>query len=315
MNKISVVVPCYNEEETIKIFHKEFFNRTASMKQVDFELIFVNDGSKDKTIKKIKDVAKKDKRVKYISFSRNFGKEAAMYAGLKATTGDYVAIMDVDLQDPPEMLQEMYELIKKEKYDCVAARRFTRKGEPKLRSMFARMFYKLINKVSETEIVDGARDFRLMTRQMCNEILKLSEKNRFAKGLLNWVGFNTYWLKYENVERVAGSTKWNFWKLFKYAIEGIISFTVAPLNIPFVFMGLFAVTFVVFLMLSLINLSNVFFAFLYGIFSFISLFASLLLLCLGVIGLYLSRTYKEIKNRPIFVVKETNILGGVDNEK
>ena len=208
MKKISVVVPCYNEEEALPIFQEEITKVAKEIENSEFEFLFINDGSKDKTLEELKKLSKQDERVRYISFSRNFGKESAMYAGLKESTGDYVVIMDVDLQDPPKLLIEMYNTLEQKEYDCVATRRVTRKGEPKIRSFFARMFYKIINKISKTEIIDGARDFRMMTRQMVNAILEMSEYNRFSKGIFGWVGFNTKWLEYENVERVAGKTKW-----------------------------------------------------------------------------------------------------------
>ena len=234
---ISVIIPCYNEEESLPHFIKEMNKIMDEMKKVKFELIFVNDGSKDNTLEILKSMAKEDKRVKYISLSRNFGKEPSMLAGLEKSSGDYVAIMDADLQDPPSLLIEMYKGITEEGYDCVGLRRTTRKGEPKIRSFFAECYYKLINKISETEIVNGARDYRLMTRQMVNSILELQENNRFSKGIFSWVGYNTKWLDYENVERVAGTTKWSFIKLFKYSIESIVAFSTFPLIIS-IFVGL-----------------------------------------------------------------------------
>lgn len=251
MDKISVVVSCYNEQEALPLFYEEITKVANQLKETEFEFIFVNDGSKDKTLEVIKSFRKKDERVKYISFSRNFGKEAAMYAGLKKATGDYISIMDADLQDPPKLLIEMYDTLKQKEYDCVATRRVTRKGEPPIRSFFARMFYKLINKISKTEIVDGARDFRLMTRQMVDAILSMEEYNRFSKGIFGWVGFNTKWIEYENVERAAGETKWSFWKLFKYSIDGIIAFSTAPLvistimGILFCFIAFILIVFIV----------------------------------------------------------------------
>ena len=229
MEKISIVVPAYNEEESIPYFYEEINKEFKELKQ-ELELIFVDDGSKDKTLDVIKGLTK-DKRVKYVSFSRNFGKEAAMWAGLNASTGDYVTIMDSDLQDPPSLLKEMIRLIKEEGYDIVGTRRVTRKGEPVIRSFFARMFYKIINKMSKVEMVDGARDFRLMTRQVVNSVLSLKEYNRYSKGLFSFVGFKTKWLEYENIQRVAGETKWSFWKLLLYAIDGIVAFTTIPLTI------------------------------------------------------------------------------------
>ena len=225
---ISIIVPCYNEQEALPIFYSTIKPILEKL-PLDHELVFVDDGSKDNTAKLLKEYAEKDEKVKYVIFSRNFGKESAMYAGLENCKGDYVAIMDADLQDPPEKLQEMYDLIINAGYDCVATRRVTRKGEPKIRSWFARQFYKLINKWSQTEVVDGARDYRLMKRSMVDSILSMKEYNRFSKGIFSWVGYKTKWLEYENIERCAGETKWNFKKLFVYAIEGIIAFTLAPL--------------------------------------------------------------------------------------
>ena len=227
--KISVIVPCYNEEQAIPYFYEEIKKISSKMNKLDFEYIFVNDGSSDNTLDIVKEYAKEDDRVRYVSFSRNFGKEAAMLAGLRHSEGDYVTLMDADLQDPPKLLIEMYDLIKKEGYDCVGTRRVTRKGEPPIRSMFARAFYKIINKMSKTEMVDGARDYRLMTRQVVDAIISMDEYNRYSKGIFSFVGFKTKWLEYENVERVAGETKWSFWKLFIYALEGITAFSTVPL--------------------------------------------------------------------------------------
>ena len=230
MKKISLVVPCYNEQEVIELFYDEIQKIKKDFKNVSFEIIFVNDGSKDKTLDLMRELSKNDD-VRYVSFSRNFGKEAAMYAGLEASTGDYVAIMDADLQDPPALLKEMYEILESKEYDSVATRRVTRKGEPVIRSFFARLYYKIINKISKTEIVDGARDFRLMTRQMVDSVLSLKEYNRFSKGIFSWVGYRTKWLEYENIERAAGETKWSFWKLFLYSLESIVAFSTVPLSI------------------------------------------------------------------------------------
>ena len=308
MKKLSIVVPCYNEEEAIPYFYEEINKVSKEMKN-DFEFIFVNDGSKDKTIDIVKDLSKKDKRVKYIHFSRNFGKEAAMLAGLELSSGDYVTIMDADLQDPPSLLPEMVRLIEEEDYDCVGTRRVTRKGEPPIRSFFARMFYKIINKMSKVEMVDGARDFRLMTRQMVNSILELKEYNRYSKGLFSFVGYNTKWLEYENVERVAGETKWSFWKLFAYAIEGIVAFTTTPLTIA-AFMGMLFCL-VSFIMIIVIIVKTLCFGdpvsgwpSMACIIFFVS---GVQLFCIGIIGEYLSKTYLETKKRPIYIVKETNI--------
>ena len=230
MDKISVIVSCYNEQESLPLFYKEMERvRKQDFDGIDFEYIFVNDGSKDKTLEEIKELRKQDSKVRYVSFSRNFGKEAAMLAGLDYSTGDYITLMDADLQDPPSLLRKMYDAIKNEGYDCVGTRRVTRKGEPPIRSFFARMFYKIINKMSKVEMVDGARDYRLMTRQMVDSIISIREYNRYSKGLFSFVGFKTKWIEYENVERVAGETKWSFWKLFKYALEGITAFSTTPL--------------------------------------------------------------------------------------
>ena len=307
MDKISVVVSCYNEQEALPLFYEEITKVANKMKDVEFEFIFVNDGSKDKTLEVIKSFRKNDERVKYISFSRNFGKEAAMYAGLKRASGDYVAIMDADLQDPPKLLIEMYDTLNKKEYDCVATRRVSRKGEPPIRSFFARLFYKLINKISKAEIVDGARDFRLMTRQMVDAIISMEEYNRFSKGIFGWVGFNTKWIEYENVERAAGETKWSFWKLFKYSIEGIIAFSTAPLVISTIMGILFC--FVAFLMIIFIVAKTL----IYGdpVSGWPSMVCIMLfvggiqLFCIGIIGQYISKTYLEVKKRPIYIIKET----------
>lgn len=226
---LSIVVSCYNEELAIPLFYKEVKKMIEKMDYLDFEIVFVDDGSKDKTLEILKKLAKKDKQVKYVSFSRNFGKEAAMYAGLEYSKGDYVTLMDADLQDPPAMLEKMYKYLESGEYDCVATRRVTRKGEPPIRSFFARQFYKIINKLSDIEMVDGARDYRLMRREMVDAIVDMREYNRYSKGLFSFVGFKTKWLEYENVQRVAGETKWSFWKLFIYAIDGITAFSTKPL--------------------------------------------------------------------------------------
>ncbi len=306
MEKISLVVPCYNEEEVIKIFYDEIQKIKKDFEEVSFEIIFVNDGSKDKTLELMRELSENDD-VRYISFSRNFGKEAAMYAGLEASTGDYVAIMDADLQDPPALLKEMYEVLKSNEYDSVATRRVTRKGEPIIRSFFARLYYKIINKISKTEIVDGARDFRLMTRQMVNAVLEVKEYNRFSKGIFSWVGFRTKWLEYENIERVAGETKWSFWKLFLYSLESIVAFSTVPLSIASVMGILFC--FVAFIIIIFIIVRTLMFGdptsgwpSMVCIMFFIG---GVQLLCLGVIGQYLSKTYLEVKKRPIYIIQET----------
>jgi len=306
---ISIIIPCYNEEPAIPYFYEEI-NKVSNTIKENFEFIFVNDGSKDKTIEVIKKYAKKDKRVKYINFSRNFGKEAAMYAGLEHSTGDYVAIMDADLQDPPSLLPEMLNFLENnQEYDCVGTRRVTRSGEPPIRSFFARMFYKLINKISKVEMVDGARDYRLMSRQMVNSILELKEYNRYSKGLFQFVGYNTKWLEYENIERVAGETKWSFWRLFIYALEGILAFSTAPLAISS-FIGIIFCLISFILIITIIVKTLIFgdptegWPSLVCIIFFVS---GIQLFCIGIMGGYLSKTYLETKNRPIYILKETNI--------
>lgn len=306
MKKITVIVPCYNEEEALPIFYKEI-NKVVDKMSVKFELILINDGSKDKTLDIMRDLAHKDKNVRYVSFSRNFGKEAAMLAGLEAATGDYVTIMDVDLQDPPALLEEMYNTLETTDYDCVGSRRVTRKGEPVIRSFFARCYYKLINKISDTQIVDGARDFRMMTRQMVNSILELKEYNRYSKGIFSWVGYKTKWLEYENVKRSAGETKWNFWKLFLYSIQSIVNFSTMPLVIAGVVGILFCL--IAFIMIIVIIVKTL----VYGdpttgwpsMVCIIFFVSGIQLFSLGIIGEYLANTYLEIKKRPIYIVKET----------
>ena len=308
MEKISVIVSCYNEEEALPLFYEEMERvRKQDFEDMDFEYIFVDDGSKDKTLEEMKELRKKDSKVRYLSFSRNFGKEAAMYAGLEASTGDYVTLMDADLQDPPALLRQMYDTIKNEGYDCVGTRRVTRKGEPPIRSFFARMFYKIINKMSDIEMVDGARDYRLMTRQMVNAIINMKEYNRYSKGLFSFVGFKTKWIEYENVERVAGETKWSFWKLFKYAIEGITAFSTTPLIISSVIGLLFCI--ISFLLIVVIIIKTLVFGdptsgwpSMVCIMFFVS---GVQLFSLGIIGQYLSKTYLEVKHRPIYIIKET----------
>lgn len=308
MKKVSIIVPCYNEEESIPLFYKEI-KKLFSKINYKLELIFVNDGSKDKTLELIRNLSKKDKEANYISLSRNFGKEAAMWAGLKHSTGDYITVMDCDLQDPPALIPEMLRLIEEEDYDVVGTRRVTRKGEPPIRSFFARMFYKIINKMSKVEMVDGARDYRMMTRQVVDNLLTLKEYNRYSKGLFSFVGFKTKWLEYENIERVAGETKWNFWKLFLYAIEGIVAFTTAPLTMAATFGILFCL--VAFIMIIVIIVKTL----VYGdptsgwpsLACIIFMTNGIELLCIGVIGEYLSKTYLEVKKRPIYIVKESNM--------
>ncbi len=307
MEKISIIVPCYNEEEAIPLFYQEAERvKAQDFQDIEFEYIFVDDGSKDKTLEEIKKIAEENESVRYISFSRNFGKEAAMLAGLDNATGDYITLMDADLQDPPSLLRKMYDMIKNEGYDCIATRRVTRKGEPPIRSFFARCFYKLINKISDVEMVDGARDYRLMTRQMVDSIISLREYNRFSKGLFSFVGFKTKWIEYENVERVAGKTKWSFWKLFKYAIEGITAFSTAPLIFAS-FIGLLFCVIAFLLILAIIVKTLI-----YGdptsgwpsMVCIIIFVSGIQLFSLGIIGQYLSKAYLEIKHRPTYIIKE-----------
>ena len=305
---LSVIVSCYNEEEALPLFYKEIDRVSKEMDYLDFEFVFVNDGSSDKTLEIAKDLHEKDKRVRYVSFSRNFGKEAAMYAGLQYSRGDYVTLMDADLQDPPSMLESMYEYIDKEGYDCVGTRRVTRKGEPPIRSFFARLFYKLINKMSKVEMVDGARDYRLMTRQMVDSILSMKEYNRYSKGLFSFVGFRTKWLEYENVGRVVGETKWSFWKLFIYAIDGICAFSTVPLVLSAVIGFLFCI--VSFIMILVIVIKTLVFGdpvsgwpSMVCIFFFVG---GIQLFCMGIMGEYLAKTYLETKKRPIYIVRESS---------
>lgn len=306
MDKISIIVPVYNEEEAIKIFYDKITEVSAKI-EAEFEFIFVNDGSKDKTLEIVKEYARQDARVRFVSFSRNFGKEAAMYAGLQASEGDYVAIMDVDLQDPPDLLPEMYNTLLEKEYDCVATKRKTRKGENPIISFCSRLFYKLINKMTKTEIVDGARDYRLMTRQMVNSILEVTEYNRFSKGIFSWVGFNTKWIAYDNIERSAGKTKWNFWKLFFYALDGITAFSTAPLMIATLAGILFCLLAFIMIIVIIVRTCT------YGdpvsgwpsLVCIVLFVSGVQLFCLGIMGQYMSKEYMEIKNRPIYIIKET----------
>ena len=310
MGLLSVIVPCFNEQENIFDFYNELMKNEEFFKGqgVDFELLFIDDGSTDKTVSNVKELIAKDKRVHLISFSRNFGKEAAMYAGLNSAKGDYVAIMDCDLQDPPALLPEMYRAIAQEGYDSVATRRVNRKGEPPIRSFFARKFYKLINKMTKTEIVDGARDYRLMSRKFVDAILSMKEYNRFSKGIFGWVGFKNKWLEFENIERKKGETKWSFWKLFAYAIDGIIAFSTAPLAIAS-FLGLFfCVVAFIFIILIIIRQQTV--GDPHNLVGWASMACIILFVsgvqhfCVGVVGQYLSKAYLEVKQRPLYIVKE-----------
>ena len=304
---LSLIVPCYNEQEALPVFYRETAKVLASM-DCDCELLLINDGSRDNTLAVIKELAAADPRVLYFSFSRNFGKEAAMYAGFCNARGDYIAVMDADLQDPPSLLPKMVKILQSGEYDSVATRRADRAGEPPVRSWFARRFYSLINRISDADIVDGARDFRLMTREMKDAILSMSEYNRFSKGIFGWVGFKTCWLPFENVERVAGQTKWSFWGLMKYAIDGIISFSQAPLDIASWF-G-FLMTGIAFLMLIFIVLRRLIFgdpvAGWASTICVIIFIGGLQLFCLGIMGQYLAKTYMEVKNRPHYIISETN---------
>ncbi|MGX7419014.1 glycosyltransferase family 2 protein [Carnobacterium gallinarum] len=305
---ISIVVPCYNEEESIPLFYQALEKERMNLVDADIEYIFVNDGSKDKTLTVLRELAKSDnQRVKFISFSRNFGKEAGLYAGLQQATGDYVAVMDVDLQDPPEMLPEMLTTIREEDYDCVGTRRVSRDGEPPIRSFFARQFYRIINNISETEIVDGARDYRLMTRQMVDAILSMGEYNRFSKGIFSWVGFDTKYLEYKNQERVAGETSWSFWSLFKYSLDGIVAFSEMPLAFAS-FIGFFSFAIAMIAMLVIVIRTLILNDPTSGwpsLVCFILAIGGLQLFCLGILGKYLGKTYLETKKRPIYIVKET----------
>ena len=308
---ISVIVPCYNEEVSLPFFYKEIQKVISHLQErypVEFELLFVDDGSRDDTLSIIKSFASKDPKIKYLSFSRNFGKESAILAGLEHATGDYVALMDADLQDPPSLLTQMYETIKEGTYDCVGTKRVDRKGEPPIRSFFARCFYKLINKISKTSIVDGARDFRLMTRQMTDAILNMPEYNRFSKGIFGWVGFKTKWLEYTNVERVAGSTKWSFWSLFLYSLDGIVAFSTIPLSIASILGILFLFIALIFIIVIIVK------TLIWGdpvagypsMMCVICLLGGLQLFSIGILGQYLSKTYLEVKHRPIYIIKESN---------
>lgn len=307
MSLLSVVVPCYNEEENVPLFYEELMKNQACFKEkgVELELLYIDDGSRDGTVSEVKKLRERDERVHLVSFSRNFGKEAAMYAGLENSSGDYVVLMDVDLQDPPSLLPEMFSYME-QGFDSVATRRVSRKGEPPVRSFFARMFYRLMKRISRTEIMDGARDYRLMTRQMVDAILSMQEYNRFTKGIFGWVGFNTKWLEYENVERARGETKWNFWKLFLYSLDGIAAFSTVPLMLASV-MGVFFCV-VAFLMILFIIVRKLIFG--DPVSGWPSLVCIILMtsgvqfFCTGILGQYLAKTYMEVKRRPIYLVRE-----------
>ena len=308
MKKLTVIIPCFNEEEALPIYYREMSKVMEEMPEVDTELLFIDDGSTDRTLGVMKDLHILDARCKYLSFSRNFGKEAAIYAGLKNAAGDYVAVMDVDLQDPPEMLPKMYKILEEEGYDSVATKRSTRTGEPRIRSFLSRSFYKFINKISKTEIVNGARDYRLMKRNMVDAVLNMSEYNRFSKGIFEWVGFRTKWLEFENVERSAGKTKWSLKKLFFYSMEGITGFSVAPLSLASI-MG------VLFCLLSFITIGFIVMRTLIwgdpvsgwpSLVCIMFFVGGIQLLCTGIVGQYLSKTYLETKHRPVYILKESS---------
>ena len=306
--KLSLIIPCYNEEESLPYIYEELVKVSEELSSYEIEYLFINDGSKDRTLSVLKSLSQKDKRVKYYSFSRNFGKESAMYAGFVNAHGDYIAVMDADLQDPPSLLPQMISILESGEYDSVATRRVSRQGEPPIRSFFAHQFYKLINKISDADIVDGARDFRLMKREMVDAILRMSEYNRFSKGIFGWIGFRTYWLPYENVERIAGETKWNFWGLVKYAIDGIINFSQVPLSLAS-YGGVF-MTFISFIAVIFVIIRRLIFgdpvsgwASLVCIITFIG---GVQLFCMGIIGQYLSKTYLESKHRPHYIISESN---------
>lgn len=314
MKLVSVVVPCYNEEEVLHMFYDEIIKVTNQMSadypELEFEFLFINDGSKDRTLEIFHELADRDKRVRYISFSRNFGKESGMYAGLKNARGDYVVVMDADLQHPPSFLPDMYKYVKDGEYDCATTRRVNRKGESKVRSWFAMKFYKIMNKISQTEIVDGAQDFRFMTRQMVDSILEMSEYNRFSKGIFSWVGFNVKYLPYENVERPAGTTSWSFWGLFKYSLEGIMAFSTAPLAISSL-LGIISCIISFILIIITVIKTLAFGEEVSGYpttICVIFMLSGLQLFCTGILGQYLSKTYLETKHRPIYIAKETDEL-------
>ena len=307
MSLLSVIVPCYNEEENIADFYHELLRNCSFLeeKRIELEILYIDDGSKDGTVAEVKKLRAEDEHVHLLSFSRNFVKEAAIYAGLQKAKGDFVVLMDADLQDPPALLPEMYSYIE-QGYDSVATRRVTRKGEPVVRSFFARLFYRLMNHISRTEIVDGARDYRLMTRQVVDAILSMTEYNRFTKGIFGWVGYETKWIEFENVERKKGETKWSFWKLFLYSIDGITAFSTVPLAIASIMGGVFC--FGAFLLIAVTIIRKL----LFGdptsgwpsLVCIISLISGVQLFCLGIVGQYLSKTYMEVKRRPVYLVKE-----------
>ena len=305
---ISLIIPCYNEVEALPFLYQELCKVSNQLNDYTFEFLFIDDGSSDDTLEVLKEFSFNDKRVTYLSFARNFGKESAMYAGFCNANGDYVAILDADMQDPPSLLPKMLEILELNNYDSVATRRENREGEPLIRSYFAKLFYKIINKISDADIVDGARDFRLMRRDMINAIIKMSEYNRFSKGIFGWIGFRTYWLPYRNIERIAGKTKWSFWKLFKYSIDGIVNFSQLPLSLAS--WGGVLFTILSFIMVAIVIIRKIIFgdpvdgwASTVCIIMFIG---GIQLFCMGIIGQYLSKIYLETKKRPHYIIAETN---------
>ncbi len=305
-SKLSIIVPCYNEEESVPLFYAETVKQDAffASKSVELEFIFVNDGSRDKTVEVVKALREKDERVHLVSFSRNFGKEAAIFAGLEKAKGDLVVLMDADLQDPPALLPQMFGYISEEGYDSVGSRRVTRTGEPPIRSWFARRFYGLMRKISTTEIVDGARDYRMMTRQVVDAILSMKEYNRFSKGIFGWVGYKTKWLEYENINRVAGETKWSFWKLFLYSLDGIMAFSTAPLALPLIMGMLFCLAAFVLLVILIVRAAMGYNVLVLGLFAAVAFGGGVVLGCMGIVAMYIGKLYTEIKNRPKYLVEE-----------
>lgn len=312
MEKISVVVPCYNEEEVLDAYYQEMDTVMRGMSEIEFEIIFVDDGSDDNTIKLLKNMSKKDNRCKYLSFSRNFGKEAAMFAGLEEAKGDYVAIMDADLQDPPALLLKMYRILKEEDYDNVATRRTDREGEPLIRSLLSRAFYKCVNKVTEVKLVSGARDYRLMKRRMVDAVLQVGEKNRFSKGIFEWVGFKTKWIDFKNVERVAGDTKWSMSQLFKYSLVGITEFSAVPLTCAIILGAIFTIAAIVMMCIILyeIKIDHQMMSGWKMATSIVLFLSGIQLICTGILSDYMLKTYNEARKRPLYILRETS-----DDEK
>lgn len=311
MKLISVVVPCYNEQEVLPLYYNEMNKIIAQMQSehedLEFELLFINDGSKDNTLKMLRELSARDKRVRYISFSRNFGKEAGMFAGMENSKGDFVVVMDADLQHPPKFIPQMYKYVYEDGFDCATTRRVSRKGESRIRSWFAMKFYRIMNKISQTEIVDGAQDFRFMTRKMVDAVLSMKEYNRFSKGIFSWVGFNVKYIEYENVERAAGTTAWSFWKLFLYSLEGIFAFSTAPLALASL-LGVLSCLIAFIWIIAIIVKTLVFGESVQGfptIMCAIFFVGGLQLFCTGILGQYLSKTYLETKRRPIYIISET----------